>query len=1352
MNTHTPETSDHRQPRACRRLVGFMRTVAVVLALNLPSPALAQGPGVDLRPSAPGEQSRRIGGIVETAGPGGIVVVAGEGPAFERIVISLDQVPTQTLGALNLPPALEQAAVELWRARVRIERCDFQAAEPVLERLAPAMVGAGGPTGALVAEGLLTCRLAREARSPALFAWLGWLRIVRSGPGLPDAPAGSLVAPPTVAATAWEGGRLQRLVGARPVDSASGLVPALPPIWIPGASTDALASSADWDSFNALPGETADAVSELAALYRAAALAESGQTVALPARVSAFEGTRLVRDIVAGRIGDETARAAARESMAARSGAPETARWIEAWCRAGVGRSLVVEPDPTTRRRGVLELLHLPARFSRDQHHLAGIALAEASLTLGSLGDADGAGKLLAELLAAFPGHLAHRWAMQQRAGGVRGLGPQHALSTMAFGSVLTVPAWAPPVAIPPLPPGTPEEAHDHATVVGPDDALEAYLVRLGLTTLLAEHLEVRLAALSRETRGPVAERLARLYVRLLEVATDASARSEWERKADALLREVPEAEGFELRISLSRALYVRAEDICERQRLRLVTGDEAAEAERVLRQLEPQFREIASKVHRRVDTLERIEKQGDATDELNRQLADARRVRSLAFYYSGWCNYYLAMVARSEPAAIDAVKAFGWLLNSPNGRIPTIDRVTSALLRYEHVARAALGCALAASVRGNDAEAMAWIEALEEAEELPEPVRRQLLLRKIGILGAAKRWADLERTIRLARNSDRSGAGPGVRPLETTDARLLAVVTLEADRRIAQPGIESLAKIALGDLIGRGEVGHVLDLVEKFGTAPIGESGFVVHYVRAMKAYDDARGAHKATDEDPEEPTRADNVLNLYRAASGLLTATLAQSDAEFFRPERVRAAMFAARAAFYAGDFEPAAEAFGRAWETAASINRASPEAEEALWLRVVALDRAASLPAPRADLVERRSEAGVLFLQTYPDSPRASRLLLMRAASGDVSDDEALRVLEGVARDAPMYLPARRQVARILYARFRAATGSERDFAAMKFIGIAEELLALDRRAATEVSGKDIASAERAIVRARQLLDALLGVSTPDADRAQSTLDLIRTLAAITGLAVDEHEAELLYRELQIAAARGQSETAAGLAHRLGEMPAAQREFGPAAERLLYRRAITLMRKAPSESEKFGPARDAVTFGARVLDRMASAPGASSASVAGVQSSVADAAFLLWRASGGSEAGGGDEAMRDLALRLDKAVLKTNATAAEPLRRVAMTAEASGEKQIALDAWGVLLSAAAAGSDAWFEARYHALRLVGVIEPVRARELLAQHRTLFPMYGPTPWGERIRELDVTLGAPAPAPPPSTPSPAVP
>src|ERR1043165_1467802 len=140
-------------------------------------------------------------------------------------------------------------------------------------------------------------------------------------------------------------------------------------------------------------------------------------------------------------------------------------------------------------------------------------------------------------------------------------------------------------------------------------------------------------------------------------------------------------------------------------------------------------------------------------------------------------------------------------------------------MLQYEHVARSVIGCALCASLRGNDTEALRWLELIEGGEKVPQPVLDQLFARKLVILGAAKRWADMELAVRRKRES-KPGAGPT--PLPPLEARLLGVITLEAvgDSKGASRAsglVEALAQVALGDLITQGQVGHVLDLVQRF-------------------------------------------------------------------------------------------------------------------------------------------------------------------------------------------------------------------------------------------------------------------------------------------------------------------------------------------------------------------------------------------------------------------------------------------------------------------------------------------------------------------------------------------------------
>ncbi|MCA9283224.1 MAG: hypothetical protein KDA30_14420, partial [Phycisphaerales bacterium] len=72
--------------------------------------------------------------------------------------------------------------------------------------------------------------------------------------------------------------------------------------------------------------------------------------------------------------------------------------------------SLLLEPDRDLRTQGVIELLHLPARFSDTQPNLAAISIAQAAQALKELGDTDSAEHLTEELRLVWPDHAAIDW------------------------------------------------------------------------------------------------------------------------------------------------------------------------------------------------------------------------------------------------------------------------------------------------------------------------------------------------------------------------------------------------------------------------------------------------------------------------------------------------------------------------------------------------------------------------------------------------------------------------------------------------------------------------------------------------------------------------------------------------------------------------------------------------------------------------------------------------------------------------------------------------------------------------------------------------------------------------------
>lgn len=880
------------------------------------------------------------------------------------------------------------------------------------------------------------------------------------------------------------------------------------------------------------------------------------------------------------------------------------------------------------------------------------------------------------------------------------------------------------------------------------DDALAAYLESRDLRPLLLDHLDAVLQRTPSEDRLPLAERLAGLLAENLESSKDPAEREALEQRARRLLDSVPDAESSDLRLNLHRLSYIRAETAAERRRLRLDAPQEADAAERSLRALAQDLPLIGIAAHKRVEALEKAEESSRDMDlEFVREsLAASRRRRSLAMYLAGWSGVYLAELTNKPEAAAESSRRFGWLLNAPAGEAPTIARVPEGSLKFEHVARAAMGVGVAASIRGDFLEATRWFDLVERAADAPAAVRGQIFARRLAAAARADEWPEALRLVRDARGGEgvsidpaaRAASGRADRPLPATDARLLAVLSFEARPPQRSEAIAArLRSIALADLVTRDELGQVLDLASRFGAEPLGSDGFIPLYVRALQAHERARKAHAALPGAPADaPTSDRDVIAQYASAQTLLLAAVQSADADKFPGARAEAAVLLASAVFYSsgGDPRRAIEAADR-FAAAAKLASSPAAVADALWMAVRALDSAAgdggkaanAEPAKAAaDAARRREAAAAEFLRRYPDDPRSGTLLLKQSASGRLNPEQAVDALLRVSNDSPTYAASRREAARLLYARIRAAGEAQRPQAVARFVAVAEPSFKEDLRAATEQDPPDAEAAARAIVLARQLLDGWLGsAAASDAPRALGVLDAIAALDAVFGADLAPVRVELAFRRLQARAALGDDAQADAAAEALQDLApsasAADKRFLTAGNRLMFRSAALAWHAGKSEPT----ARRVVNHGARLLADLATqAAGESADTLVSVQATVGDAASWLF-------ANAGDQPSRELADRLLRAAVTAQPNNQTALRRLAEHAERTRDDQTALDCWKRLAAGAEAGSIAWFEARCRLLETLANTDPAAARASIAQHRALYPDFGPSPWGERIRAL---------------------
>lgn len=874
------------------------------------------------------------------------------------------------------------------------------------------------------------------------------------------------------------------------------------------------------------------------------------------------------------------------------------------------------------------------------------------------------------------------------------------------------------------------------------------YLSSRGLDQILAAHHRAKLTEGTADERKEAAEALGVLYSRQLAATNDASERKAIEERCRELIKLIPDAETFELRINLAKTTYLKAEEIAERDRLRLATPAEREEALRILESIAPVFKEIAGKVTKKGDALERSMEQAreDKIEQTRAQVGEMRRLRSLARYYAGWSELYKATLNNSPEAALASLVEFGYLLNATEGKVPNYDRLPKSLMKYEHIARSTMGCALALSIRGDGAEATRWLTMVETAEGVSQPVLDQLLVRWITVAGSIGNWSQIEaRLIKLPGASEDPS-----KAITPAIARLIVVGSMEYllkenASRINDPRAESArrcATLGMGSLVGKGELAQVVDLVKRYGDSTLGATGFVPEYVRAMQSYERARDAHKKeVGPDPalaaliEEPPKDSQTKDLYRAVASQFAKSAAHESAARFPQARVRAIMIGGLALFYAGEYERAATEFSAV---------ATPDApddlkRDAMWYAVLSLDRAIengkTLEAPvLKKLSDQRDRVSVLFVAAYPRSDRAAQLLMRRAGSGLLSDDKAAEILLAVDPVSPVYSAARRQAAKLLYQAYRKSRGKERDFAALRFAGVAEQVLASEAERSigdtTSQSAKD--SAATAVLYARQIADAMLSITSPDVARAETALGNLDKVALVHNLDLKGVEPEITYRKLQIALAKGDEPAAAKLLDKLGS---GDGEYSRAAARLMYRRALDAWH-ATGRAES---AAQTVTQGQRLIAQLEST-GAKlpEPTLAGVYDSVAAAAFSL---------APNDTAMRDVAVRLDRALIAANIKTETGFKRLAQSAEAAGDLQGALAAWKELVSAIPTDKPAWYEARYESIRILAKSDKASAAIVLAQHKALYPSMGPEPWGTKLRALESQVGPPPDPPATSKP-----
>jgi hypothetical protein len=845
---------------------------------------------------------------------------------------------------------------------------------------------------------------------------------------------------------------------------------------------------------------------------------------------------------------------------------------------------------------------------------------------------------------------------------------------------------------------------------LGRADDVASYLDRLGLFELLARHLEHRLVESPEAEHEEIVGQLADVYARLLEQPLDSGRQADLEARCRQLLAAAPLEQTDELRLALLRASYRAAETAAEKHRLRLIPVEEATALRETFGELTKQLGEVREQFDRKVD---------DATRRLNRsggsesvllaeQLERLERLRDQCTFLNAWSLYYWAWLGDHREGAKLAEPLFARLLRAETDS-PLPGEISVDLRELEVVARSILGMALAKSISASAPTALEWLELLE-AEGAYPPLQQELPAWRLAILVQHQQFGQVRELWNALHERDD--------PIPLPWIRIVAVAALEATDR--KRDADELARLAMTELATRGELDQVLDLGNRYGLDALGEAGFAGQYVRAVQQYHHAREEHG-----DERPTTSAELISAYAAVVTRLRNAIGQPDAALYEGAATNARLLVAWCLYFQGKFLEARIAFEESLS-----NLPQDEAAEALWMAIVSLDRVvqADRKVAAAEDLNRLIDR---FLSEFPSHEHAPALRLRRAASSEEPSREAVAELLEIPPNSEVYVTSRLQAASMLYRLFREAPAAQQAELGNQYLTVAVPLLASHTETLSPTGPMTV---PLFVVHCRYILDAAL---RPDVQRivaAHQALGWLDALKDNPEVNWPTLKPEIEFRRVQ---ERMFSDDEAAAERIADELHAAHPDsaWSRQAQRVMFKAAYDRWRAAPESSVDVKLLDRVVHFGSRIIEEASESETPSARDRMSYMLAVAEAQMQRWRASGSMDRAAD-------AKRLFESLLAQQPRDAGLLRAVAELSQALDQLDRAADCWRMLAAGADPMSELFYEAKFNLIQVLSKTDPSRAREVMAQHRQLYPDYGPDPWGPRLRALDDRLGeAPRPA-----------
>jgi tetratricopeptide (TPR) repeat protein len=819
------------------------------------------------------------------------------------------------------------------------------------------------------------------------------------------------------------------------------------------------------------------------------------------------------------------------------------------------------------------------------------------------------------------------------------------------------------------------------------DEALERFLVRMGLVDLQAALLERQLESepeQQQQQEEAMASRLADLYAERLVALSDEPAKYDTVmQRIHRLTSRFPTAKTPSLEVMLLQADYYRAEKHVNAWIADAQQTEPRLRAAEILARIAPQLDRHQGELTRRAaGLLTQVDdtEEDDTRQTLQSQWMRLQSVAGRALYFAATANYYWALVT---PGAEEGFKRSRDLFRKVLAIEEEYAEVDPEFLGLESIwmSRALIGLALSEAALNNRVASdlcFAWLES----GNAPPQIQAQIPFWQLRALVQGEHWDDAAKFAQV-----QIASFTGV----ATAARIgfcVGIAQAGLGAAASDPMAARLGMLGIAGLVKLRQSSVVRQLIQEYQISLDEDAGFYLTWMRGEILFETAKKTKASID---------------YEVAAKTLSAAIESPDAE---RDLAAAALCRNRLAwcrYRLGKRESAARLFEQA---AVGLKAAgNPQAVESAWMSFVSY-HTLSKAEPRFV-----SSAVDVLNQIKRDFPRAeyakkADYYLSRLTEKGSTPDERLTRLQRVPSDSEHYLEAKYDICLLWKEIWSERIGPSRHEAAGSLTQAVDQFLdragnkQLDRQVKSclivvEVARRgepsDVALATSYLERAAPLANRLPTDSVVAADYHYQALQLARMQ--------DADVERVRHAEWLVTQARGSDY----------ELPALI-EVAKAADRAVQ------VADGAQRTAALQEAYDRYRRLAELLGRSAAVL-AENTNARVACSKLAKYATAIGRHSEAAEV------LQDL--------LTVDAKNRDYVRRAGAATFEAGQYEASLGHWRKVLSATTRGSNQWLEAKFYQLSALKRLDATRFKVAANQFQLLYPDAGSATWRPRFAEL---------------------